>query len=278
MVGKALQRVGVRHGETGGKGCAKLAGMTARPPKPPGWYVISLRPRGEHDGLRRAAARAGAGLIALSTCRLVLHADAQTRQALAAALAAPIALFTSPAAVRAAARLAPLAAGGALRCAVGAGTAAALRRAGVRSPLAPARMDSEGVLALPGLQSVAGLDVGLVTAPGGRGVLAPALQARGATIRRADVYERVPVAPAAPAVAALCAIRAPTVLALSSADALARVLDALPADARACLRRARVVAASERLAALAAGYGFDSITVARGPRPGDLVTAAHATR
>ena len=35
-------------------------------PTPPAWYVISLRPQGGHDALRRAARRHGAGLLALS--------------------------------------------------------------------------------------------------------------------------------------------------------------------------------------------------------------------
>ncbi|HEY0501903.1 MAG TPA: uroporphyrinogen-III synthase, partial [Lysobacter sp.] len=48
----------------------------------PGWYVISLRPRGEHAPMRRAAARAGAGLIALSPTRLRLRDDEPTRRAL----------------------------------------------------------------------------------------------------------------------------------------------------------------------------------------------------
>ncbi|MEG3193171.1 uroporphyrinogen-III synthase, partial [Lysobacter sp. D1-1-M9] len=45
----------------------------------PEWYVISLRPRGQHDGLRRAAARHGAGLIALSPWRLQARDDDATR-------------------------------------------------------------------------------------------------------------------------------------------------------------------------------------------------------
>ena len=51
-------------------------------------------------------------------------------------------------------------------------------------------MDSEGLLALPVLADVHGLRIGLVTAPGGRGLIAAQLQAAGATIERADVYQR----------------------------------------------------------------------------------------
>lgn len=237
--------------------------------------MISLRPRGGHDGLRRAAARAGAGLIALSPWALVPRDDGAARDALAAALAAERVLFTSPAAVRAAARLQPLRVrAGQAWCAVGAGTAAALRRAGVHEVQAPARMDSEGVLALPALQVLDGTALGLVTAPGGRGVIAPTLAARGAEVRRADVYERVPVAPASRAVAALRALDRPAALALSSGEALQQVLARLPEDAAARLRGAQVIAASARLATLACECGFDDVVQAAGPQPRALVAAA----
>src|SRR5689334_16436748 len=161
------------------------------PRSTPSWYVISLRPRGDHAAMRRAARRYGAGLIALSPWRIVLRDDERARADLRAALAASRVVFTSPAAVRAARSLqafTPLPRQS--WCAVGSGTAAALTRSGVAEVQAPSRMDSEGLLALPALQDVAGTSIGLVTAPGGRGEISPALQARGATVIRADVYSR----------------------------------------------------------------------------------------
>jgi uroporphyrinogen-III synthase len=243
----------------------------------PSWYVISLRPRGEHTALRRAAARYGAGLIALSPWKLHLRDDAAARAALRAALAAPHVVFTSPTAVRAAHVLQAFKPRrGQHWCAVGAGTAAALRRAGVDTVHAPTRMDSEGLLALPPLQDVSGADVGLVTAPGGRGEITPALQARGARVLRADVYARVPVPPSARVLRQLRETDAPLVLALSSGEALQLVFAALPVDLAAKLRGARVAAASERLRALARELGFTDIVVARGPRPADLAATAAA--
>lgn len=244
-------------------------------PATPSWYVISLRPRGQHTALRRAAARHGAGLIALSPWRLRLRDDAAARAGLKSALAASRIVFTSPAAVRAARALQAFRPRrGQAWCAVGAGTAAALRRAGVVGVHAPARMDSEGLLSLPALQDVSGHDVGLVTAPGGRGEIAPALLARGARVLRADVYVRESVALSTRALQRLRDADAPLVLALSSADALQRVLEAAPDDLAAKLRGARVAAASERLRALAQGHGFKHIVVAHSPRPADLVAAA----
>ncbi|MFC3551888.1 uroporphyrinogen-III synthase [Lysobacter cavernae] len=245
------------------------------PPRRPGWYVISLRPRGEHAALRRGAARRGGGLIALSPWRLQVRDDDRTRAALRAALAAPRVLFTSPTAVRAAQALQPLRRRAGQRWfAVGAGSAAALHRAGIDAVQAPARMDSEGLLALPDLADLRDSTLGFVSAPGGRGLLVPTLQARGARVLRADVYDRVPVPPSPRAVAQLRALVAPATLALSSGEALQVVLAALPTDAAAALRQARVVAASQRLAALAREHGFGEVVIASGPRPRDLLAAA----
>ena len=243
----------------------------------PSWYVISLRPRGEHEALRRAAARHDAGLIALSPWRLQQRDGKQVRADLRAALAASCVIFTSPAAVRAARALQALKPRrGQSWCAVGAGTAAALRRAGIAEVQAPARMDSEGLLALPALQQLDGLDAGLVTAPGGRDAIAPALRARGARVLRAEVYAREVVDLPPRSLEQLRQATVPLWLALSSGEALQHALAAAPADVAAILRRARVIAASERLAMLARELGFADIVLARGPRPRDLLAAASA--
>jgi uroporphyrinogen-III synthase len=243
-----------------------------------GCYVISLRPVGGHAAIRRAAAKHGARVLALSPWKLVFPDDAATRTALRQAMAAPRVLATSPAAVRGARALQALRARPSQQWfAVGSGTAAALRRAGIADVATPARMDSEGLLALPGLRAVRGTDIGMLTAPGGRGRIAPALRRRGARVIRADVYARTPVPPATRAVATLCALPAPAWLLLGSGEALAHLLDALPGEAIACLRRSRVVAASPRLAELAHVHGFARIVVAANARPGALLdAAAHA--
>lgn len=235
-----------------------------------------MRPAGTHAAMRRAAAAQGARVLALSPWRLHVRDDARSRAALAAALGAPRVLFTSPAAVDAARGMERFRPDGeACWLAVGAGTAAALAQAGVEA-LAPTRMDSEGLLAMPPLQHIAGLTVGLVTAPGGRGMLEPALRRRGAQVLRADVYERIALAPTARAIAALRALRAPAWLALGSAGALEGVLAGLPDDAARVLRGAAVVAASTRLAEFAAERGFSRIVVAASAMPRDLMAAAAA--
>ena len=240
-----------------------------------GYYVISLRPAGAHSGLRREAARLGARTFALSPWRIAQLDDADTRDALRHALAADVVIFTSPPAVAAALMLQTLVARDIQSwLAVGAGTATALQRAGIVGVRAPSRMDSEGLLSLPELEDLHGRSVGLVTAPGGRGVIAQTLTDAGAELRRADVYARVPTPPSPTRIARLMALPAPWLLPLSSGEALQRTLDALPPEAAARLREARVLAASARLAELAGGIGFARIEQARDARPASLLAAA----
>ena len=241
-----------------------------------GWTVLSLRPRGQHAGLRAAAARQGAQLLALSPMRIAPNTDADSRVILQRALAADTVVFTSPNAVEAAHALQPLAhAGEQTWLGVGAGTLRALQLLGIDAT-APARMDSEGLLALPALQALAGRTVGLVTAPGGRGLLADALVARGANLLRANVYTRVAdtITPASwQRLSAALATPARTLLALSSGEALQLLLAQVPANLADALREARVVAASDRLAQLARDAGFAHVSTASSARPAALVSA-----
>ncbi|WP_159016808.1 uroporphyrinogen-III synthase [Cognatiluteimonas profundi] len=237
-----------------------------------GCYVISLRPVGDHAALRRAAATQGARVLALSPWKLLPRDDDATRRQLQAALDCERVLFTSPAAVRAAQALQGLSARpGQAWLAVGAGTAAALRRAGIDDAIAPRQMGSEGLLALPALRDVRDSRIGLVTAPAGREVIGPALEQRGAGVVRADVYTREPVALPARSIDLLRTMQAPAWLALSSGDALQQAMAALPAAVLRIFLRARVAAASERLATLARERGFADVLVAASASPRDLV-------
>jgi uroporphyrinogen-III synthase len=260
----------VRHGCTGRY--AKLRAMHDLLSNGPRWYVISLRPRGQHQRLRDVSKRAGHGFIALSPLRIALRDDDTTRDALQDALAADVVLFTSPNAVAAARALMPLALRGA-PVAIGDGTARALKRAGVDAVLRPSRMDSEGVLALPVFDAIDSKRVGLVTAPGGRDRIAPTLAARGARVMRADVYTREPCGMPRAGLRALRGATGRLAIALSSGEALDRAVSQLePADL-ARLRGARVLAASERLVEHARRLGFNDVVRADGPRPAQLVAA-----
>lgn len=242
----------------------------------PAWYVVSLRPRGEHEALHRAAQARGAGVIELSPWRLQNLDDTAARADLHAALACDAVIVTSIAAVRAAQALQPLHAIDTRWIAVGAGTAQALGAAGIERVDVPARMDSEGVLALPVLNARDVRRVGLLTAPGGRDALAPALIARGIDVVRADVYRRVDVALDAGAIDAIRTLDAPAALAVSSAGALQRVVSQVDDAIRARLCAMQVLAASARIAALARALGFDDIAIAASARPQALLAVARA--
>ncbi|MEO6154292.1 MAG: uroporphyrinogen-III synthase [Thermomonas sp.] len=242
-----------------------------------GWTVLSLRPRGQHGGLRAAANRHGARVLALSPFVIEPLTDAIHRKTLKQALAADIVVWTSPNAVRAAVALQSLKARrGQAWLAVGSGTRRALLRAGIDAR-APARMDSEGLLAMHELRELHGRRIALVTAPGGRGLLAPSLARRGAHVVRADVYARRPVAFNMRAIAALDEVLAAqrhVLLALSSDEALRRLLAARSASAFA---KIAVVAASPRLAEVARQAGFQRIAIASSASPAALLHAAAGT-
>jgi uroporphyrinogen-III synthase len=241
------------------------------------WHLISLRPQGQHDTLRSAASRAGAHTVALSPWRLALRNDPLTRERLADAAQRDRLIFTSPAAAEATARMLPLST---LRAgtvvAVGEGTARILRKYGAINVQAPTRMDSEGLLALPCMQSLHGLRVALITAPGGRGMIAAQVCERGAELLRVDVYERVPLPISAASIARLQALTGPTVLAVSSGEALETVLPQLPPALLQRWQQTPVVTASARLTALAQALGFQHVSTAAGPLPAQMVEAASA--
>jgi uroporphyrinogen-III synthase len=188
-----------------------------------------------------------------------LHAVPDARAARAAmhdALACDVAIFTSPAAARFARRL------GRLRTtatvlAPGAGTRSALRRAGLRRAIAPAREDSEGILALPALRDVRGRRIGIIGAAGGRGLLDRELAGRGAAVIHAHVYQRLPARLDRRHADALRRnARAPLYVLLSSTEALANIVAGLPDDALRALLRGTAIASSARLAAAARKAGF----------------------
>ncbi len=245
-----------------------------------GWTVISLRERSQQGAAKRAIEAAGAKPLALPGLRLE-PLDASTALDQALAKRPTIALCISPAAVRFLLKLdARIAARVRIGAGVGAGTAAALHRAGFAEVLAPIEQGpqiSEGLLAHPRLAQGAGETVLLVAAPGGRGVLAPELRARGFNVEEVQVYRRGPARLDARHARAVQTASAPLGLLLSSAEALDNVLAQLPAEAVEKLRRARVAASSERLAAHARSRGFSDTVLAAGPQPQALVATLAAS-
>lgn len=236
------------------------------------WYVISTRPLGQHAGVRRSAAALGARVFSLSTLRLqAVNAAA----ALPRVLRCPRILVTSPAAARFAHAQCPLSQRPGQRwLAIGAGTAAALHRCGIADVLlADSGADSESLLEHPQLRDVAGEPVGLISAPGGRGLLARELQARGARLEIAEVYRRQALVVSAARLRQLDALPATTALLFTSDEAFSLLWQVLDQAARGRFQHRPCIVASPRLAARAQAMGFRIVVRAVNARPPSLLAA-----
>jgi uroporphyrinogen-III synthase len=237
-----------------------------------GRVVVITRPAGTAAALARRVRADGGVPLLLPGLSLRGAGDPALRAALRAALRDELLLFTSPAAVRFAAALAPLRTKATV-LAVGQGTAQALRRHGVDAQ-APSRQDSEGLLDLPAAQALRGRRMALIGAPGGRGVLRERLAARGARLREVQVYRRVPPRLDRRHIEAVRALTRSARVLLSSAEALHNLVALLPAPALQRLRAAVAVVSSERLAQAARAAGFTRILQAESALAADLIAAA----
>ncbi|MBB3226143.1 uroporphyrinogen-III synthase [Luteibacter sp. Sphag1AF] len=239
--------------------------------------IVVTRPAGTASPLVRRVRSLGGVAITVPGLSLRAVDDAvATGELLAAALTGDIVLFTSPAAVRFAAAVHPLATSARV-LAVGYGTARALEQAGVSGVICPTQsQDSEGVLALEALREIAGKRVALVGAPGGRGLIRAELKARGAQLNEVHVYHRGAPRLDGRHVNPLLKLSRRAAVMLSSADALDHLQRALPAPAWRRLVASVAVVSSERLAEAARAAGFTRIAVARSVQPADLVAAAAA--
>jgi len=242
-----------------------------------GTRIAITRPAGAGGAwASRVRALGGTPLLLPGSSLRAAPDAAAARKALRTALACDIVIFTSPAAVRFAQRLGGLH-GRATILAPGAGTQRALQRAGCRPAIAPAREDSEGILALPMLRNVRGRSVGMVGAAGGRGLLDRTLAARGAGVIHAHVYQRAPARLGRRHADALRnSARKPLYVLLSSAEALANIIANLPDDALRALLRGTAVASSERIASAARKAGFARFLRARSALATDMLDAVIA--
>ena len=239
-----------------------------------GRTVVITRPAGTGSPLARRVRRMGG--VPLLLPGLSLHAVDQPQAVameLRAALSDELLIFTSPAAVRFAARLAPLHTRAKV-LAVGQGTARALARHGVAALAPLARQDSEGLLEQAALADVEGCRVALIGAPGGRGVLRAELLARGAQLREVHVYRRGTPRWQRRQLDAIRPLPADARVLLSSAEALDNLKQGLPADAYAQLIQAVAIASSERLAEAAHAAGFARVAVAASALSANLLATA----
>ena len=232
-----------------------------------GWTVVSLRPQGQHEAVRRAARKLGARVIAASVQRL---SPLPAGEALAALLACPLRIASSPNAVRFAARQSSLPG---RWLAIGSETAACLLQAGAHSVQVPEPQTADGLLQLACLQSVHGRRIGLLTAPDGRGLLERELPARGARLQVAHSYRRQASALTAGSVQRILAAGPRTGLLVTSQAAFAVFLTQFDASARRRLKSRPCIASSARLLEYLQAEGFRHVLASRSTRPEDTLQA-----
>lgn len=256
--------------------------MTDAPPLR-GRRIVITRPAAESHGLADAIRAAGGEALVFPAIEIGPAPDpASVAIVLAALDRFDLVVFISPSAVRAAFAWIEAtggwpradAAGRPRAAAVGPGTARALVERGVPTVLVPdGRHDSEGLLALPELEQVAGRRVLIVRGAGGRETLARTLAERGAAVDYAECYRRGPPTWDVRPLAERLAAGGLDAVVLLSAEAIDNLVRHLGPHAPALLAT-RVVVPHERVAAAAKRAGFRRIATAAGGERGIVATLA----
>lgn len=162
--------------------------------------------------------------------------------------------------------------------ALGPATARALNLAGYRVALQPQdTFDSETLLQHPRLEHPAGCRILIIKGSKGRPFLEQELTRRGAQVVAADVYERVPIAPSPPILAALLEsfmAGALQVITATSLEIAGNLLDVATPELRREFERAHWLVPGERVAAGVRERGLTARLVqADSAEDHDLVTA-----
>lgn len=156
--------------------------------------------------------------------------------------------------------------------AVGTATANALRESGLDPTLVPERMDSEGLLALPALQSVEGRSVFILRGNGGRELLFDTLSARGADVQQVEVYRRrTPQRHAAAANLVRGWPQLVDVVIATSNAILDNLFAMLGDEGTTRLQHTPLVVVSQRMADHAVAQGCELVHVAHSAREDDLL-------
>jgi uroporphyrinogen-III synthase len=243
-----------------------------------GRRILVTRPAEDAEGLAARLREAGGTALCVPTLEIQPLADLSALHAVASQLEAyRFAIFVSRNAVRFGIAALQAQRGakpwpvGLRLASVGAGTRRALEEQGFTSVLAPtAPADSEALLALPELQSVAGLRIALFRGEGGRTLLADTLAARGAIVAQAACYRRARPDHASKLYAAWAAAPVDAV-AVSSAEGLANLAALLGGGAAERLRASVLFVPHARVALAAERLGLNNVQVAG---PGDREMAA----
>jgi len=230
------------------------------------WTILSLRPQGQHAATYRAAKNLGAIFLPCSSMKLVACDD---QGMLEKALHCERIIVTSPAAARFAAQ-SPLFSIGknAQWFALGPGTAAVLEKNGVTRIITPAQgHDSEALLEIPDLQNIQGKSIGLVTAPGGRGLIEPSLIQQGAKLEVAHVYQRKAMRLKPLEIRRLEQLHSPFAVLCGSHEVFESFWQQIPSTLREKLKSGPWILSSKRLQGLLEEVGIGNSSVSESARP-----------
>jgi uroporphyrinogen-III synthase len=147
--------------------------------------------------------------------------------------------------------------------AIGGATAEYLEEQGVAVLQPETEMNSEGLLALPGLQAVDRERVLIIKGEGGRKKLADTLRERGARVDQLSVYRRNPPAVSAGALSALFRENRFAAIVFSSGEGLHNMLSLLGEGEPEHLREIPLIVPGERVAEAASDSGFKTVVIAR---------------
>jgi uroporphyrinogen-III synthase len=227
-----------------------------------GLTVVVTRPREQAAGLLRRIEELGGKPLMFPLLEIeAVRDDRVLREQVGRIKQTDLAIFVSPNAVRHG--LAAIRAAGPLPstlkiATVGQGSAKALREQGIAHVIVPTeRFDSEGLLALPEMQNVAGRRVMIFRGDGGRELLGDTLKARGAVVEYVTCYLR---SKSGLDLAAL-QTAAPDVLTVTSTEALAHLWEMLDEAQRRVLREVPLFLPHERIAAAARQQGWQHVIV-----------------
>ena len=156
--------------------------------------------------------------------------------------------------------------------AVGKATAAELAERGILAESPQTAFNSEALLALDSLRSVAGQRALIFAGEGGRTLLAEELQKRGATVDRCELYRRCIMKDSAGKIARLLTDKKLDLVAAHSGELVHNLLAVVPAELHGALCRLPVVVPGERVATIARDLSFDRVLTAPSAAPEDMVS------
>ncbi|MGH8110037.1 MAG: uroporphyrinogen-III synthase [Arenimonas sp.] len=230
------------------------------------WTVLSLRPLGQHAVAHCESELRGAKFLSCSSIKLeAIENDG----ALKDVLACDDIIVTSPAAARFAAQSSVFKNSPDSRWfALGEGSASTLKKIGIPEVFTPVDgSNSENLLAIAELQNLQGRHIGLITAPGGRGLIEATLLERGAILHVTNMYRRMHIAIAENELASLQELQSPFAVLCSSQEIFSSFWQQIDPALQETLAQGLWVVSSVRLQDSLRKAGIADITVSPSPRP-----------